>query len=219
MKTIEADMMMKRSTLRTLLLHTITVAVTVAVTVTVPAVPSHACVGRKLILGSVQTGRADMASRLLSILINERTGTTVEVKFFEDAAGLLDAVGKGKVDLYVDHVDNALIRMGRSGDSESLGGEERFKLVKRLFDEELNLIWLKPMGYSGRDAGGASLGPAAVVVKKDTLKKFPALPRLLEKIGTRVPLDDDRLDDLVKRAQSEKPARVARDFLKEVKLI
>jgi osmoprotectant transport system substrate-binding protein len=96
---------------------------------------------------------------------------------------------------------------------------ERFKAVKRRFEEELNLIWLKPMGYSGIDHDGRSMGPASTVVHKDTLKKFPALPRLLEKIGTRVVLDDGRLDSLVNKARSEKPAKVARNYLKEVKLI
>ena len=69
------------------------------------------------------------------------------------------------------------------------------------------------------DHDGRSMGPAFTVVHKDTLKKFPALPRLLEKVGTRVVLDDGRLDGLVSQARSEKPAKVARNYLKEVKLI
>jgi osmoprotectant transport system substrate-binding protein len=174
------------------------------------------------VLGSIEDDRQGMVVRMLSILINERTGTTVEVKFFDDQEKLLAQVAKGKVDLYIDHVDAALSRHGES--LGALSTEERFRLIKGRFEEELNLIWLKPMGYAGRagdDAsrGVASPGAASVVVRKKTLKTFPALPRLLEKIGTRVVLDDGRLDSLVEKGKSIKPARVARDYLKEVKLI
>ena len=178
---------------------------------------SSACVGRKLVLGSLEDGRQGMVVRILSILIHERTGTTVEVKFFEDREKLLKQVAKGKVDLYVDHVDAALVRHGKKTDEGS--PEDRFRQVKKIFEEELNLIWLKPLGYSGRGAGEIPPGAAAVVVHKDTLKKFPALPRLLEKVGTKVVLDDKRLESLTEKGKSTKPARVARDYLKEVKLI
>ena len=182
-----------------------------------PSFSAHACVGRKLVLGSVEADRPGMVNRILSILIHERTGTTVEVKFFPDRTKLLAAVKKNKVDLYVDYVDSAIDRLKVEVSSQEV--DERFKAVKRRFEEELNLIWLKPMGYSGIDPDGRSIGQASTVVHKDTLKKFPALPRLLEKIGTRVVLDDGRLDSLVNKARSEKPAKVARNYLKEVKLI
>jgi osmoprotectant transport system substrate-binding protein len=174
-------------------------------------------VGRKLVIGSIEADRPGMVNRILSILIHERTGTTVEVKFFPDRDKLLAAVKKHKVNLYVDYVDSAIDRL--KVEVSSTDENERFKAVKRLFDEELNQIWLKPMGYSGIAPDGRALGPASIVVHKDTLKKFPALPRLLEKIGTRVVLDDGRLDSLVNKARSEKPAKVARNYLKEVKLI
>lgn len=179
--------------------------------------PSDSCVGRKLILGSMESDRPGMVTRILSILIHERTGTTVEVRFFPDRAKLLTAVSKGKVDLYVDYVDSAFDRL--EVDDPSMDQPARFKVVKRRFEEELNLIWLKPMGYTGMDFNGNQLGPASTVVSKDTLKTFPALPRLLEKIGSRVVLDDAQLDSLVSRAKTLKAAKVARQYLKEVKLI
>jgi len=174
-------------------------------------------VGRKLVIGSIEADRPGMVSRILSILIHERTGTTVEVEFFTDRTKLLAAVKKHKVNMYIDYVDSAIDRL--KFNVPSTDENERFKSVKRSFDEELNLIWLKPMGYLGVGSDGRSMGQASVVVHKDTLKKFPALPRLLEKIGTRVVLDDERLDSLVSKADAEKPAKVARNYLKEVKLI
>ena len=178
---------------------------------------ANACVGRKLVLGSLEDERQGMVSRILSVLIHERTGTTVEVKYFSTPADLRQAVTKGKVDLFVGYVDPAMRRLEESGSGVS--AEDSYRLVKRRFDEEFNLIWLKPMGFSGRDGGGQDLGQAAVVVRKEALKKFPALPRLLEKVGTKVVLDDGLLDSLVLRGREKKPARVARDFLKQEKLI
>jgi glycine betaine/choline ABC-type transport system substrate-binding protein len=75
------------------------------------------------------------------------------------------------------------------------------------------------MGFSGHDSAGSSLGWGATVVRKTVLKKFPALPRLLEKSGTRITLDDEIRDSLVDRVPGSKPAKDARDFLKEKKLI
>ena len=195
----------------------IAIALTIAITITSTPTPSFACVGRKLVLGSLETDRPAMVTRILSILINERTGTTVEVKFFSDRVKLISAVKKGKVDLYVDYVDTALERLEIN--DPPMNRQVRFEAVKRRFEEELNLIWLKPMGYSGIDNMGNHLGPASTVVHKDTLKTFPALPRLLEKIGSRVVLDDAQLDSLVSRTRTEKAAKVARQYLKEVKLI
>lgn len=177
----------------------------------------EACVGRKLVLGALEEDRQGMVSRILSILIHERTGTTVEVEFFPSEEQIMDRVEKGKVDLYVGYAGTALDRLRR--DPASSTPEEGYRLAKRLFEEELNLVWLKPLGFSGRDPEGRGLGWAAVVVRKDTLKKFPALPRLLEKIGSRVVLEDGLLDGLVLKGKEAKPAKVAREFLKEHKLI
>jgi osmoprotectant transport system substrate-binding protein len=193
------------------------ILLTTFVVVIVSSFPAHACVGRKLVLGSLEDDRQGMVVRILSILIHERTGTTVEVKFFENREKLLKQVAKGKVDLYIDHVDAALARHGDK--ISQMSPKDRFRHIKKRFEEELNLIWLKPLGYKGRGAGEIPPGAAAVVVHKDTLKKFPALPRLLEKIGTKVVLDDKRLDSLAEKGKTSKPARVAREYLKEVKLI
>ena len=195
----------------------VTVCLLIMLTIGMGFSRAHACVGRKLVLGALEDDRQGMVSRILSILIHERTGTTVEVKFFSGMDEIMTQVHKGKVDLFVDYVDPALVRLEEN--PANLGPEERYSTAKRRYDEEFNLVWLKPMGFSGLDSQGVSQGLAAVVVRKDALKKFPALPRLLEKLGTRVPLSDDVLDGLVLKTQKTKPAKVARQFLKDEKLI
>ena len=73
------------------------------------------------------------------------------------------------------------------------------------------MAWLQPLGFA--DPGDAK-SPAATVVRKDTLKKFPALSRLLAK--TEGVLPDGLLAGLTASAD---PARAAREFLKAKKLI
>jgi len=182
-----------------------------------PALPAQACVGRKLVLGAVDDPGNSIVARILSILVNERTGTTVEIKFFSDEAKLYEMVRKDKVDLFVGYVETFAGRL--DGTADGLSMQAKFSLVKKRFAEEENLVWLKPMGFTGHSAQGNSLGWASTVVRKETLKKFPALPRLIEKIGTRIVLDDDLMASLVNKIPASKPARVARDFLKEKKLI
>jgi glycine betaine/choline ABC-type transport system substrate-binding protein len=75
---------------------------------------AQACVGRKLVLGSVEGARSSLVSRMLSILINERTGTTVEIEFFSSSDELFEKVKKGKVDLYVGYVERSLDYLGGS---------------------------------------------------------------------------------------------------------
>lgn len=177
-----------------------------------PAEEAYACVGRKLVLGSLEGERGALVGRILSILIHERTGTTVELRVYPSQDELFQRAREGKLDLYVDYVD-------RVSDGGAGAAGERFSRVKSRFNEEYNLVWLRPMGYSGRSPAGDPWGAAAVVVGKGTLKTFPALPRLLEKIGGRVLLDDARLSRLLQQAAAGKPAQVARDFLKEERLI
>ena len=48
------------------------------------SVQSNACVGRILNIGIMDTLNENLLAELVSVLINERTGTTVNVKVFDD---------------------------------------------------------------------------------------------------------------------------------------
>ncbi len=179
--------------------------------------PASACVGRKLVLGAVDGDPQGVVSRVLAILVRERTGTTVEVRFFPDPASLWESARSGQVDLLVGYALEEAQALGGKG----IAPAEALAKVRRRHDEELNLVWGKPMGFSGRTASGADRGQAVPVVSKDTIKKFPALPRLLEKLGTRVVLDQAALESLQKAAAggAEREEKAARAWLREVKLI
>ena len=95
---------------------------------------------------------------------------------------------------------------------------ELYKAVKERYNQDLNLVWLKPFGFSDeRVAPEGTVAEAAPVVRKDTLKKFPALARLINKLGGAIDLETIQK---LETASAESSSRdVARKFLKENRFI
>ena len=87
-----------------------------------------------------------------------------------------------------------------------------YQAAKERYNQELNLIWLVPFGFTD-----AQHGQAAPVARKDTLKKFPALARLLNKLGGTI--DAAAMQKLEAETRSKPAPEVARAFLKAQKLI
>lgn len=170
------------------------------------ASPALACVGKTLVIGAVEDPQGRLVAQVIAILINERTGTTVKIAGFPDSESMHTSLTAGEVHIAVEHAGRALARLELPVPSES---DAAYRAVKSAYLERLNLVWLPPLGFSQHD-----VGPAAPVARKDTLKKFPALPRLIAK--TKGLLPDDVLSTL---AKSDEPARSARQFLREKKLI
>jgi osmoprotectant transport system substrate-binding protein len=95
---------------------------------------------------------------------------------------------------------------------------ELYKAVKATYNEELNLVWLKPFGFDNKSVAPAgTAAEAAPVVRKDTLKKFPALARLINKLGGRI--DASAIAKLETSAKGGDSKKVARQFLRENRLI
>ncbi|GAB4283496.1 MAG: lipoprotein [Deferrisomatales bacterium] len=168
--------------------------------------PAGACVGKTLVVGAVQSPEGQVVAQVIAILINERTGTTVKIEDFADADTLHEGLTSGRVDIGVEHVGRALgrLQLPVPGDDE-----EAYRRVKSAYLESLNLVWLPPLGFHRVGAG-----LAAPVARKDTLKKFPALPRLIAK--TRGLLPDEVLAGLLRE---EEASRAARQLLRDKKLI
>jgi osmoprotectant transport system substrate-binding protein len=176
--------------------------------VSVSALPAAACVGKTLIIGAVETPEGRLVAQVIAILINERTGTTVKIQDFADADTVHRVLTTGEVDIAVEFSARALDRLGKTVPADP---QTAYSEAKAAYLEQLNLVWLPPLGFG---ESGTHDGVAAPVARKQTLKKFPALPRLIAK--TRDLLPDATLARLVDAGD---PAQAARAFLREKKLI
>ena len=178
--------------------------------------PAAACVGKTLTIGSTGSVQQDLLAEMLSLLIGERTGTTVKVVRFPTTAAAHEALLKADLDMFVEYTG--------AGQLEVLKGEPiadagaLFQAVKARYNEELNLVWLQPFGFDEPTAVKVAIpAQAAPVVRKDTLKKFPALSRLINKLGGTI--DATTIHSLEARAGKGNARDVARDFLKSNRLI
>jgi len=193
----------------------IAVAAVAALLVTVFVGVSCACVGKSLVIGSVNTPYSSTVAEMLGILITERTGTTVVVKYFSDYRSLVEAAKKGEADIVVDYTGRCYVDV--LGKSAEMDAAKVFSTVKDVYQREMNLVWLEPFGFS--DAGVVKNAPAvaAPVVRKDTLTKFPALPRVINKLAGRI--DNAAMARLASESAGGKTKKVTRKFLKDNKLI
>ncbi len=172
---------------------------------------SLACVGKTVTIGSKGGVQQDVLAQVLAVLISERTGTTAKVVRFDSTAAAHEALLRADIDMYVEYTGVA--------QRETLKGEPVadaqavYAAVKEAYNRELNLIWLEPLGFTLAD------GPteAAPVVRKDTLKKFPALARLINKLGGKI--DAAAMARMEQQAGQEPLPEVARGFLKSQRLI
>jgi osmoprotectant transport system substrate-binding protein len=178
--------------------------------------PAGACVGKTLVIGSVNSPELGTAAEMMSVLITERTGTTVVVKYFDDFPACYDAVKKGEVDILIDYTGRCYTDvLGKPAEQDAA---KVFSAVKEAYQRDMNLVWLEPFGFSGPGASkGGTPAMAAPVVRKDTLNKFPALPRVINKLAGK--LDNDLMSKLTSEGGNGKTKKVARKFLKDRKLI
>ena len=181
------------------------------------AVPTlHACVGKTLLVGSLEDPQQQILSQMLSILISERTGTSIKIVPMAGHAEAHEALLRADLDMYVEYTGIGQVIILK--DPPIADADELYKAVKERYNQELNLIWLKPFGFDdAKIAPEGTIAEAAPVVRKDTLKKFPALARLINKLGGAI--DASTMDKLEKESASGNYKEVARKFLKENRFI
>jgi len=78
----------------------------VALVVTVLLVFSgsvFACVGKTLVVGTTGTVQQDLMAQMLSLLITERTGTTVKIVKIDSSQAAHEALLKADLDMYVEY--------------------------------------------------------------------------------------------------------------------
>ncbi|MCX7769671.1 MAG: hypothetical protein N2202_01155 [Proteobacteria bacterium] len=161
---------------------------------------SNACVGKTIYIGHLDTKEEEMVSNILSRLITERTGTSVKLKKYSNVSALLNSASSGEVDLFV-FDSNKINELSKTTD---------FEKAKSDFNTKFNLVFLKPLLESKSDY-------TVPIIRKDTLKKFPALPRLIEKLNGLV--QPSVISDLVKDSEKRGTKDTVRDFLKSKNLI
>ena len=181
--------------------------------------PAPACVGRTIVVGYHDAPDQVIVANILAVLIDERTGTTVQLRRFHTREEAFEAIRQDKVSLYSDYSSVLLSKF--AGERPSSDDEKNFARLKEVLNRKYNVVWLEPIGYDryfpGTPKNGENPGQAGVMLCKDALSKFPALPKLLGKL--RGVLDNETMASLLREASTSDPKTVARRFLKSRKLI
>jgi len=176
---------------------------------------ADACVGRLLHIGVVDSVEGRVLAEVLSLLINERTGSTVAIQFYNDEQELDEALKVNKVDVSIDNTAHAMRVLNKA--SLALDPAAAYELAKASYEKEKGLVWLKPFGFVHRE-GASAPDFTSTLLRTEVLNNFPALPRVLGKLGGA--MNDEAYRRLMKNVESgEKPKKAARDFLKAKKLI
>ncbi len=183
----------------------------------VPAVPPvAACVGKTIVVGALDTPQQQVLANMLAILIGERTGTTVKVVPAASHAAAHEALLRADLDMYVEYTGIGQVQI--LGGAPIADGAALYKAVKERYNQELNLVWLEPFGFADpKQAPNGTVAEAVPVVRKDTLKKFPALARLINKLGGAIDLAT--MQKLEAGVKGDNAKDVARKFLKENRFI
>ena len=177
---------------------------------------AQACVGKTLVVGALDNPQQQVLAEMLSVLIGERTGTTVKVVSVAGHAEAHDAMIRAEMDMYVEYTGVGQVIILK--EQPIADSDELYKAVKERYNQDLNLVWLKPFGFSDeRYAPEGTVAVAAPVVRKDTLKKFPALARLINKLGGSI--DEPTMKELETASAAGNSRDVARKFLKEKRFI
>jgi osmoprotectant transport system substrate-binding protein len=182
--------------------------------------PLHTCVGRLLIVAVSNSTDQVIMGQMLSILINERTGTTVNVIQPGDLKRCHETVLEGKADIYINYIGTGLA--GMEGSSKADDPQGVYTLVRQRYMEKFGMVWLKPFGFQGPLTLEANLKKdcptlAAPVATKDVLRRFPVLDRLINKLGGRI--DNNAMDELRKKTENQDIKEAIREFLKTQRLI
>lgn len=177
---------------------------------------AEACVGRILYLGALQSNESKLMSEMLALLINERTGTTIQIRSFDTSEQLYSALKSAKEEERVDIVvENTAQALAIAKQTAGASPDQDFIAVKAFYEKELDVVWLNPFGYT---ANAAQPSISAPLIRRDVLTNFPLLPRVLNKLAGAI--NDKAFQDLIKSLDAgEKPKNAAKDFLKKQKLI
>jgi glycine betaine/choline ABC-type transport system substrate-binding protein len=178
------------------------------------ATPLLGCKGRVLKLAVGNSVDQVIMGQMLSMFINNRTGTTVEIVQPGDIEACHEAVVQGKADIYINYVGMA--QAGTEGANALDEPQKAYVLVSRSYMQKFGMVWLKPFGFQGpltqaTPSGEVDITMAVPVTTKEVIKKFPILDRLINKLGGRV--DNNALEELRKKSENQNVETTVREFL------
>ncbi|MBI5739251.1 MAG: hypothetical protein HZA16_00905 [Nitrospirae bacterium] len=176
--------------------------------------PSYACVGKVLNIGILNSVNENLLAELVSVLINERTGMTVNIRVYGDSGQIYEAVKRDELGMVVEDTGRALkiLNMPDNGDNV-----KAYDLSRKEFRDRMDLIWLKPFG-AVKTEDGAGQYYYAPVITGHVLINFPALPRLINKLSDIAA--DKSFREMTKAVKADGQAgKAAKNFLKKKKLI
>ena len=171
-------------------------AILIAMVLTLFVPAAYACVGKTLTIGVTNTTEGRVLSEMLSTLVNERTGTTINIKFFDKSLDIYEAVRKQEVDISIENTSSAMNVLNMPPEADI---KKAYKMVKATYEKEKGLIWLKPFGFT-KVGSGESPAYTATILRMDILNNFPALPRLFNKLGSKI--NDAAYVKLIKSVES-----------------
>jgi len=179
---------------------------------------AFACVGRTLYIGAVDSPSEQLMAEMLATLINERTGTTIQIRYFKDREAIYTALKSNIEDKRADIIiEDSLTAMEILAQTPNASPDKDFITAKDLYEKDLGVIWLNPFGYNN-STGENGKSISAPLVRRDVLTNFPLLPRILNKLSGVI--SNKVYDKLLKEVNDgEKPKNVAKNFLKKRKLI
>lgn len=184
-----------------------------------------ACIGKTITIGYKDFLEQRIIAEVIYIIITERTGTTVVLKNYPNTEECYKALEKNEINLCVEYVGAAYNEVLHKNDNQQIGNDAVIETVKNDYSNKRNMIWLNFLGFESKAPENEYLRKkglpliAGPVIGKETLKMFPILPRLLNKLSGKV--NDSSLMVLIESVQRDKkdPRIVAQDFLKLKKLI
>lgn len=179
---------------------------------------SYSCVGRLLVLAVGDTPDQVVMAEMLSLLVNERTGTSVELIKPGNLEACKEAVKQDKAQIFFNYVGAAQAEMGEV--EENGNTQEIYNKVRQHYLDTYDMVWLKPFGFSGpmdqnnKVENGSMIAPVST---SEVLKRFPVLDRVINKLKNKV--DDKTIADLVEKSKDKDVKEVVKDFLKSKKMI
>jgi glycine betaine/choline ABC-type transport system substrate-binding protein len=190
----------------------------VIIMLTATAASSQACVGRILYVGAMETVESKTMAEMLVLLINERTGTNVKIRYFADNNKLYQAFQSqdegARIDIIIENSADAMAYLKKKRFADL---DQEYLEVKKIYEKELNVIWLKPFGfrnYKGQDNQSIS----APLIRNDVLTNYPLLPRILTKLSGAI--DEQTFTEMIAKVKSgDKAKNVVKDFLRAKKFI